>query len=349
MIPNSQTPAPTGPPRIVVAGAVGSTERLVKALIRHGAPVGGVMGLDQSARARTSDYRRLDRIAEDADIPYADFLQINAEETVATIRAWQPDLLFAVGLSQIVRPELLRVPRMGCIGFHPTWLPEGRGRAPVVWMALEGRPGAATFFLMNEGVDAGPVLVQEPFRPAQGDDAEAISTKLEAAMDRALDRWLPQLLRGEWNPTVQDENQATYYGRRAPADGLIEWDSSSRAILTLVRAVSRPYPGAYSYFRDQKVVVWRAAAAENMRWRGVPGRLLLRDAQKGWLVATGDGAMWLTELEVVPGRERHTAEELFQVGARLGYVPQNELFRMRCQLTELETRLSVLEAKHGNA
>jgi len=332
--------------RIALAGAVGSSERLLAALIRHRANVVGVLGLQASARERTSGYRRLDTVADGAGIPYVDFEQINATETLHVIRHWKPDLLFVVGLSQMVRGELLNVPRMGCVGFHPTCLPEGRGRAPLVWMSLEGRSGAATFFLMNEGVDAGPILVQEPFHVTPNDDAQAIWDKLEAAIDRALDRWLPRLLNGEWNPVPQDDSRATYYGRRAPADGLIEWDRPSRSVLSLIRSVSRPYPGAYTYFRNQKIVIWRAAAADTLRWRGVPGRLLLRDPERGWLVATGDGALWLEELEVISSVPGGDLDQLLQVGARLGYTVPEEIFRLRRQVAELEARLGALEANN---
>ncbi len=344
----SPIPVPAPRPRIVVAGAVGSTERLLKALIRHNALVVGVLGLDECLGPGTAGYRRLDAIAEGTNIPYADFRNINDPATATAIRRWEPDLLFVVGLSQLVHRELLNLPRLGCIGFHPTWLPEGRGRAPLVWMALEERPGAATFFLMTEDMDAGPIFVQEPFRFTKDDDAEAITRQTEAAMDRALDRWLPQLLRGEWNPVPQDESRATYYGRRAPADGIIDWHAHSQTILSLVRAVTRPYPGAYSFFRDHKIVVWRAAAAEELRWTGVPGRLLVHDPQKGWLVGTGDGALWLNELEVVSSIGRRTADEVLRVGARLGYVSQNELFHLRNRLAVLESRIARLDGHDGH-
>ena len=94
----------------------------------------GVLGLDGQFAARTSDYQRLEDIARKAGVTYHDFRNINAPEIVETVRRWEPDLLFVVGLSQIVRKELLQVPKVGCVGFHPTWLPEGRGRAPVAWL-----------------------------------------------------------------------------------------------------------------------------------------------------------------------------------------------------------------------
>jgi methionyl-tRNA formyltransferase len=345
---NTPPPHPCQELRIAVAGAVGSTERLLAALIRHRAGLVGVLGLDARAAGRTSGYRRLEYMAREAGIPYVDFQQINAPDTIAAIRRWQVDLLFVVGLSQLVGPVLLGLPRRGCVGFHPTRLPEGRGRAPLAWLALEGRPGAATFFLMNEEADAGPILVQEPFAVTSQDDAQTIYAAMEAAIDRALDRWLPQLLAGAWHPMPQDESLATFYGRRAPADGLIDWEQPSHRILRLVRAVSRPYPGAFSYFRHQTIVIWRAELAGSPRWTGVPGRLLLRDRSHGWLVATGDGALWLEELEVLGG-EPENPDDLLHVGARLGYVPQEEIFRLRRQVAELAAHVAALEQRQRDA
>jgi len=348
----SQPPVEAVPtcPRMVVAGAVVSTRRIVQRLLRHGCSVVGVLGLESAAAPRTSAYCRLDDLAREAGVPYADFHNVNDPESVDIVRRWKPDLLFAVGLSQLLGDELLGLPRLGCVGFHPTWLPEGRGRAPVAWLTMEARSGAASFFLMDQGMDTGPILVQEPYYVGPSDYAGDVVARQMAAIDRALDRWLPQLLSGHWDPVAQDDAQATYYGRRAPEDGLIDWSWPAERIHALIRAASRPHPGAYTYLKGHKLIVWRAEPEHALPWSGVAGRVLLTDAERGALVQTGDGLLWLAEVEDVDadGPAPSAGAGLLRVGTRLGYAPQDEIQRLRRQVTQLQARLARIEESWGD-
>jgi methionyl-tRNA formyltransferase len=329
-------------PAIVLAGSVNSSFRTLQALFRHRLKVVGVLGLSAARSANVSGYTRLDSPAREAGVPFAEFEDINAPAVVDRVKRWAPDVFFIVGLSQMVKKDLLNIPRLGCVGFHPTALPEGRGRAPVAWMAMEGRSGAATFFMMNEKADAGPILVQEPFPVTDADYSADVVGKLEAAMDIALDRWLPRLKEGEWEAVPQAEERATFYGKRAPEDGVIRWEWPAAKILSLIRAASRPYPGAYTFFGDRKWIVWRAEMETAVPFRGVAGRVLDFDKSKGFLVQTGDGLLWLTqtEFESAPTGEHPLAPK---VGALLGYGAENEIYLLKQRVAALETLLSETE------
>lgn len=327
--------------KIVIAGSVGSSRRTLQALLRHNAHIVGVLGLALEAAKNVSGYTRLDDLLPGRAIPYMDFVNINDADIVARVREWEPDLMFVVGLSQLVRAELLSIPRLGCVGFHPTWLPEGRGRAPVAWLTLDNRPGAATFFLMDEGMDSGPILVQQPFFVTSADYANDVVDKLEEAIDKALDNWLPQLLSGQWQPQPQDNALATYNGRRAPTDGLIDWHDSAKSIHALIRATSRPHPGAYTYVSANKLIIWRAELEQSLPHRGVVGRVLLVDSDKGCLIQTGDGLLWLTETEFVATE----SPSAMRVGMKMGYSVDDELYRLKQKMVTLEQRLSDLENK----
>ncbi len=321
------------PLRIVLAGSVGSSRLTLQALLRHKANVVGVLELVPDDPTAISGFARLNDVAVEANVPCIGFQNINVPEIVAQVREWQPDLLFVVGLSQLVKAELLAVPKLACVGFHPTLLPRGRGRAPVAWLVLDGTPGAANFFVIDAGTDSGPILVQEPFDVSPTDDAEQVTAALEQAIVRALDRWLPKLLAGEWNPQPQDESLATYHGKRAPEDGWIDWTKSAVEIHALIRAAGRPHPGAYSYLRDRKLLVWRAELDTATPFRGVIGRVLLNDPQRGSLVQTGDGLIWLSEVAWGDGDD---AKPKLSVGQRLGYVVEDEVSRLKARVAELE-------------
>lgn len=320
--------------RIVLAGSVGSSRLTLQTLLRHQANVVGVLELQPDDPTAVSGFARLHDVASEANVPCVAFQKLNEPQIVEQVREWQPDLLFVVGLSQLVKTELLAVPKLACVGFHPTMLPRGRGRAPVAWLVLDSTPGAANFFVVDEGADSGPILVQEPFNVSPTDDAEQVTASLEQAIVRALDRWLPRLLAGEWNPQPQDETAATYHGKRAPEDGWIDWNKSAREIDALIRTAGRPHPGAFTFLKDRKLLVWRSELDTSTPFRGVIGRVLLTDSQRGSLVQTGDGLLWLSEVSWNDGDAAKPPK--LAVGQRLGYVVEDEISQLKARIAELE-------------
>lgn len=289
-------------PRIVLAGSVSFSRVTLESLLKHKANVAGVLGLAESKSANVSDYARLD----DLGTPYRDFTSINDPSIIDVVREWKPDVFFVVGLSQMVKEPLLSMATLGPVGFHPTPLPKGRGRAPIAWLTYDGTPGAATFFVMENDADSGAIFVQEPFDVAKDAYAMDVIVAARRAIERALDRWLPKLIAGEWNPAPQDHSAATFFGKRAPEDGLIDWRDSAAEIQRLVRTASKPYPGAFTHLKDSKVIVWRADV-DLSPYRGVIGRVL--DTSSGVLVQTGDGLLRITEYE---------SDAKLSVGVKLG-------------------------------
>lgn len=330
--------------RIAVAGAAGSTRRALEGLVRHGANIVGVLELCPEVAGAGSGYCQLRDIAEPHGIPVSSFRNINDSAVAEDVRAWEPDLFFVVGLSQLVRKELLSLPKRGCVGYHPTRLPEGRGRAPIAWLALDGGSGAATFFLMDEGADSGPILVQEPYCIEPNAYAQDVTQAQEKAIDRALNRWLPELLAGAWEPQPQDDAKATYNGRRAPRDGRIDWSLSAEEIQGLVRATSRPHPGAYTFLNKQKLIVWRAEVEHRLAMRGVPGRIVEFDKAGGAIVQTGDGLLLISEAEYA-GAEPADALLPWRIGVKLGISPEDEVVQLWEQVRSLEERLAMLEKR----
>jgi len=302
--------------RIVLAGSVMSTRWTLAGLLRHNMNLVGVLGLSGAKSGSVSGYDRISQLPAERGIEYCEFENINDHHVLKQVSNWRPDVLFVVGLSQIVRGQLLGIPRLGCVGFHPTRLPKGRGRAPISWILLDKVPAAATFFEMNEGIDSGPILVQEPFDVNSEDYASDVIRRLQVATDRALDRLLPELSLGHFSGVPQSENEATYYGRRAPEDGLIDWALSAASICLLVRASSRPYPGAFTFVKGRKLSIWRARVEDSSRFKGVPGRLLDHKPSQGWLVQTGEGLAMIEEWEFAPSGVHGNPD--LRIGTKLG-------------------------------
>lgn len=325
-------------PRIAFVGSVNTSRTALESILHHASNLVGVLELSESAARGVSGYAKLRDLAEQAGAPCLEFAKVNAPDVLNAVREWRPDLLFVVGLSQLVGDELLAMPRLGCVGFHPTLLPAGRGRAPIAWLALGESRGAATFFLMDAGADSGPILVQEPFEVSPDEYAFDIEESVHQSIRRALGRWLPELNGGEWNPQAQDHTLATYLGKRTPADGHIDWRRPASEIAQLVRAASRPFPGAYTYLVDAKLTVWQATIVEKPNILGVPGRVLDMAGDLP-LVQTASGALRLDQYEFA---NNATTGTKLRVGSQLGYATEDEICRLRKRVAKLEQQLSEL-------
>ncbi len=324
--------------RIVVVGATLSTLRIAQGLVRSGAHLVGVLSLDYSAASMVSGFStaKISSFCQEKGIPFKTFIQVNDPATISSIRSLVPDVLFAVGFSQLIGEEILAIPTRGTVGFHPTLLPRGRGRAPLAWLTYDAADGAATFFIMGKGIDDGPILAQEPFTASSNDHAGDVNDKILAAIDRALDRWVPDLIKGEWYAIPQDESLATYTGIRRPADGLIDWGEPWQVTCARIRAASSPHPGAYTYADDRKIIIWKVEPANVMPWRGVPGRILLLCKKRGALVQAGDGLLWLRDIK--DAQDPQSPVKL-RVGQRLGYTIQDEIFKLKNEISILKEKL----------
>lgn len=282
--------------KIAIAGAVNSSLTALLKLIEHNCNVVAVLSLNPQKSKHVSGYKDLKKVADKNDISSLYFDNINDENVYAYLEEKKIDLLFIIGLSQIVKKTLLDLPSIGSIGFHPTKLPKGRGRGAVAWLILGKAPGAATFFLMDEGMDSGNIIHQEEFEIKSNDYAIDVIEKIKTSIGKALDEILPKLNKGVLESIPQDESKVTFLGRRKPKDGLIDWSQTSEEICTLIRASSKPLPGAFTYYKNEKIIVQRAKP-ENIKYIGIPGRII-KFVEENILVSTANGAIWLTDYEI---------------------------------------------------
>lgn len=193
------------------------------------------------------------------DIPLRHVGNINDADAVEAIRAAQLDWLCIIGWSQIARAGVLAAPREGCLGMHPTLLPTGRGRAAIPWAILKGLPETGvTLFKLDEGVDSGPILSQLRVPIGPDETATELYAKVEQAHRDLIRQVWPVLMRGEARLEGQDEGLATYWPGRTPEDGRLERGMHVEDAERLIRAVTRPYPGAFMDADGQRVRVWRA-------------------------------------------------------------------------------------------
>ena len=308
---------------ILVIGAVNSTKWTIESLIKHDFNVVGVLGLKRQKNKNISGWYDLESLCYDHDISYSGYDNINHDVSFSWANKRNPDIIFAIGFSQLLKSRWLALPKYGCIGFHPTQLPYGRGRAPLAWLILDDAPSAVSIFLIEEGADSGPVFVQESFEVKLNDSAASVERKIEESFYSAMKSWLPLLAKGEWNPQPQDDLRASWYGLRKPEDGVIDWNRSANEIDKLIRATSRPHPGAYSFYKNSRIIIWSCTLELDLKIKGVVGRILKIDAQKGALVQCGRFHLWIYNLEWIDGRHE------LSVGQKFGYNVQNEIYNLK--------------------
>lgn len=320
--------------RIGLIGSVGSSLLTLQKLIEHELKVVGVWGYEPYSIKNISGYTSLKSISEENNIPYYSFINVNDDKVKNQIKESNIELLFVVGLSQLIDENIISNIKYGCVGFHPTKLPKGRGRAPLAWLVLDEKEGAATFFKIDKGADSGDIFIQEPFEIDIEDDAFSVTQKLKSAMSIALDKWLPVLKNGNIKAVPQDERLATYYGRRAPLDGIINWYLEGFMLDRLVKATSSPHPGAFSFYEDYKVVIYKSEYMESGFPKGVIGRVVdIFDNCP--IVQTGKGYICIKDYKMFDYNDNLVDKKLV-VGSRLGYYEQNEIFKLRNQIIELK-------------
>lgn len=187
---------------------------------------------------------------------------INDLQTVDAILVHEIDWLFIIGWSQIARSQVLQAPRRGVLGMHPTLLPEGRGRAAIPWAILKELPETGvTLFQLDEGVDTGPVIAQERLPLTPNVTATELYERVAGAHRTLIKRVWQDLAHDRLEPIPQDESSATIWPGRTPEDGRISADMTVAHVEKLVRATTRPYPGAFWQDGKRIVRIWSGTGA----------------------------------------------------------------------------------------
>lgn len=207
--------------------------------------------------------------------------------SISRLRAARPDLIFSFYYRRILPEEMLSEPPLGAWNMHGSLLPKFRGRAPVNWAVLKGetRTGA-TLHAMTERADRGPILDQEAVPIGPDDTAIEVQRRVTAAAVAVLARRLDELKSGDARPVAQDESQASRFGRRRPDDGRIDWTRPAKEVHDLVRAVTHPFPGAFTDVFGAKTFVWRSRLPGLAAHDTFPGQV--RAEEERLFVACGD-------------------------------------------------------------
>lgn len=246
------------------------------------------------------------KVAADLELPVFAPEDVNHPLWIERIQQLQPDVIFSFYYRNMICEEILSSAPRGGFNLHGSLLPKYRGRAPINWALVNGeKETGVTLHQMVAKADAGPIVGQHKVSISDTDTALTLHAKVRDLAQALLRDVLPKMKQAPLPLVPQNEADATYFGRRTEADGEIHWQKSASEINNLVRAVTEPYPGAFSYLGQRKLVIWRSRPLD-MAHGKLPGTVL---STSPLIVACGEGA-----LEIITGQSE---AGLYVQGSRL--------------------------------
>jgi methionyl-tRNA formyltransferase len=281
--------------KIVFIGSAKFSSAALKLLLELNSQIVGVCTLKYTNF--NYDFIDLSILSKENEIPWIYSEDINSQESIEWIKTKEPDVIFCFGWSRILKKELLSLPSLGVIGYHPTLLPGNRGRHPIIWaLALGLNKTGSTFFLMDERVDNGDIISQREVQIDIEDNAESLYEKIiKVALDQ-MREFIPNLKNNIISSVKQNESLSNTWRKRSDKDGQIDWRMSAHVIHNLVRAISKPYPGAYFDYKSEKIIVWKSSVVLGEKENIEPGRII-SISKNGIVVKCGEESIQLLVTE----------------------------------------------------
>jgi UDP-4-amino-4-deoxy-L-arabinose formyltransferase / UDP-glucuronic acid dehydrogenase (UDP-4-keto-hexauronic acid decarboxylating) len=260
----------------------------IKALLKHGFEIVSVFTHRDNPQ-ETIWFDSVAELASEHRIPVFAPTDVNHSRWVEKIKELSPDILFSFYYRQLIQREILDVPKAGCLNLHGSLLPKYRGRVPINWVLVNGeKETGVTLHYMTPRPDDGDIVAQKKISISDDDTALRLHWKVAQAAEKLLDEVLPQIQNGNAPRIPQDHGKATYFGGRRPADGEIEWVKTAREIRNLIRAVTKPFPGAFSFIGERKCFFWEAREIGLEAGKYLPGTVI---SAKPLTIATGKNAI----------------------------------------------------------
>jgi methionyl-tRNA formyltransferase len=255
-------------------------------------------------------HKKITPLAEENQIPIFYSHEIKPNNYSTILLRCQPDIAFAIGWRFIIPQKAYTIPAKGTLIIHDSLLPKYRGFAPMNWAIINGetKTGVSLFFIA-EGIDCGPIVDQLETEISLTDTAQSVDEKIIMLYEKIIEKNLPRLQTGQYQAIEQNETEATYTCKRIPEDGLINWQHSAQQIHNLVRATSEPFPGAFTYWRGKRMIIWQTALPKKqLIYSGaIPGRILGK--KNGYIeVLTADGVLQIQRLQL-DGEEKMNAAD----------------------------------------
>jgi UDP-4-amino-4-deoxy-L-arabinose formyltransferase/UDP-glucuronic acid dehydrogenase (UDP-4-keto-hexauronic acid decarboxylating) len=259
----------------------------IKALLAAGFEISAVFTHQDNPQERVY-FESVARLCAEHNIPSYVPDRLDHPLWRARIEAMAPDFIFSFYYRDLIPNTILALAGKGAFNLHGSLLPRYRGRAPLNWVLVNGETQTGvTLHHMVEKADAGDIVAQIPVAIDADDNAPSLHQKLLQSAAQLLTQTLPLIAAGTAPRTPQDHSKANYVGRRTPADGAIDWNQSAQTVRNLIRAVTQPYPGAFTYTSDRKMIIWDALLSD-IQHNQPAGNIL---QENPLTIACGEGAL----------------------------------------------------------
>jgi methionyl-tRNA formyltransferase len=250
-----------------------------------------------AGRGRPVVFPQVKRMALERGIPVIQPETFRSRELVKDLASLQPELIVVAAFGSILPPEVLSVPKFGCLNVHASLLPRHRGPSPVANTILFGDElTGVTIMLMDAGLDTGPILAQEKVGISFMDTAGSLSSKLADAGAKLLLETLPKWLGGELEPHAQDESQATYSRLITSKDAEMDWNLSALQLWRMVRAYN-PWPSCHTWCQGKRFRIHQAIPLDG-KGNGEVGEVIALAEQPGVGVVTKQGILGLCQIQL---------------------------------------------------
>jgi methionyl-tRNA formyltransferase len=300
-----------------------------------------VIGIVRNTNRESETNDPVINLAQRENIPI--FKDSSPKAIESLIVELQPDCVVVSSYNQILPQSIIKLSTF--INVHYSPLPQYRGRANVNWAIINDESQAAiSIHLISPGLDEGNILYQQLITINPDDTIANLYEKLNKIQQDNLGITVLKALQGDLG-IPQNHDQATYGCTRLPEDGEINWSDSTKKISGLIRALVAPFPGAFTYFKGEKLIVWQAEIVNNPpQYQGrIPGRIINRSPTEGYVdVLTGDGVLRLIEVQLLDQEKTKAAKVIKSVKSTLGLQISDLLNRIQ----NLEKQIFYLQQKN---
>src|ERR1700722_12617106 len=290
----------------------------MEALLKMGAPIAALFTHRDDSHEEIW-WRSCAELAARHNVPV--HIDESVEAAGATIGALKPSIIYSFSYRHLIPESVLELASHGASNLHPSLLPAYRGRAPVNWVLVNGeRETGVTLHRMVARADAGDIVGQRAVAINDSDNALTLYHKLVPLGVELIDELHPKIVAGIAPRQKMDIAKGSYFGRRRPEDGRIDWRWPARRIFNLVRAVTHPYPGAFCFAGGRKLMVWEARIGAEAGRRGEAGEIVGKASDGALEIAAGEGSLIVRRAQFENGAEDVAAEVLGGAGRGEGTI-----------------------------
>ena len=278
-------------------------------LIQNYEVIGVITQPDRPAgRGRALKQSPVKSISLEYGLPVYQPVSLKDDTAIDPVREWSADIIIVAAFGQILPPKLLNLPRQGCLNVHASLLPRWRGAAPIQYAILSGDDQSGVSLMrMDEGLDTGPVYVQEAVRIQERETAESLHDRLAQLGADMLASYLDQIISGALQAKDQDDTEATYAPMLKKNAGLIDWNRPVNQIDRHIRAMT-PWPSAYTFWKGKRLKLMVARPVEKIVPGGDPGLVVSMQGTAG--ILTSDGVILIERLQLAGKKEIGLADFL---------------------------------------